>query len=357
MIEAIEISNFQSHKYSLMEIDPGVNVIRGQSHKGKSSIIRALVWAILNKPRGDGFRSWFTRPRDSVEVAIQMNNGFISREKGKKNEYHFDGNDLAAVKSEVPTEVSQILQMDGINISSQFDPPFLLTDSPGDVARNFQNCVGLDIIDRVIKKIKQIARQNRSEAKRLTSAIEEREESIKNLSWLDKAGKDIELLHKKDIKRSENVGSKEALFFIMHEIKTSQVYIDEINQWLEIDSLVENLVSIIDSKRETVKLRNDLDYLIKEIKVQAHKINKLNQITTLEKQVNGCLDLEDRIHRRVLKRSKLINLCTDIGKTQKTARQATQDAQNLHKQFVDEMKLAGICPLCEQKYQRRIKVR
>jgi len=56
MIKYLQIQNFQSHKDSLLEFDPGVNVIVGSSDSGKTAVIRALRWLVWNRPSGDAFR-------------------------------------------------------------------------------------------------------------------------------------------------------------------------------------------------------------------------------------------------------------------------------------------------------------
>ena len=57
MIQSLQINNFQSHKYSVMELHKGVNVIIGPSDSGKTTILRALRWLVWNRPSGDAFRS------------------------------------------------------------------------------------------------------------------------------------------------------------------------------------------------------------------------------------------------------------------------------------------------------------
>ena len=45
-IKKIILQNFQSHKYSIVELDEQLNVIVGPSDSGKSAIIRALKWVL-----------------------------------------------------------------------------------------------------------------------------------------------------------------------------------------------------------------------------------------------------------------------------------------------------------------------
>ena len=54
-IKRIILQNFQSHKYSVIELNEELNVIVGPSDSGKSAIIRGLKWALYNEPAGDYF--------------------------------------------------------------------------------------------------------------------------------------------------------------------------------------------------------------------------------------------------------------------------------------------------------------
>ena len=57
MFKGLEIENFESHKDTQIDFDNGVNAIIGTSDSGKSSIRRAIEWAIHNRPQGFGFKS------------------------------------------------------------------------------------------------------------------------------------------------------------------------------------------------------------------------------------------------------------------------------------------------------------
>ena len=52
MIDKIKIENIQSHKNTELNLSNGINVIVGSSNNGKSAILRALYWAIYNRPLG-----------------------------------------------------------------------------------------------------------------------------------------------------------------------------------------------------------------------------------------------------------------------------------------------------------------
>ena len=54
-IEKVILENFQSHKFTSVEFDRGLNIIVGASDSGKTAILRAIKWALYNDPAGDYF--------------------------------------------------------------------------------------------------------------------------------------------------------------------------------------------------------------------------------------------------------------------------------------------------------------
>jgi DNA repair exonuclease SbcCD ATPase subunit len=49
MILSLHLVNFETHKDSLIEFSPGMNVIRGSTDQGKSTIRRALTYVVFKK--------------------------------------------------------------------------------------------------------------------------------------------------------------------------------------------------------------------------------------------------------------------------------------------------------------------
>ena len=85
-LKTVILKNFQSHKYSVIEFDRGLNVIVGPSDTGKSSIIRAIKWALYNEPSGDYF---IRKGETDVEVSLLFSDGTkIKRYRSRsKNQY------------------------------------------------------------------------------------------------------------------------------------------------------------------------------------------------------------------------------------------------------------------------------
>ncbi len=154
MIQSVEISNFQSHKHTIIEMVSGTNVIIGESDAGKSAVFRAINWVLSNRPLGDSFRSeWGGETKVTLRTSSHSE---VSRIRTDKyNAYVVNGTELAAFGSETPSEVFEALNIDPCNVQSQMDPPFLLSSSPGEVAQMLNRAASIDDIDRTIGGLKK----------------------------------------------------------------------------------------------------------------------------------------------------------------------------------------------------------
>jgi len=212
MIKKLIVKNFQSHKKTILKFVPGLNVIVGSSDSGKSSLFRAMRWLAFNRPQGSAFQSHWG---GDTEVKVRLEEGYITRHKGKENKYIVNDEILKAVRSDVPTEVSKMLDMPAINWQDQFDAHFLLSRSPGEVARTLNELVDLDEIDQGLSKADAMLRQNKSSIKYETERLEELRGKKKEYAYL----KDME----SDLKEMETMWG---------EVQQAQRKADELSKLL-----------------------------------------------------------------------------------------------------------------------------
>lgn len=170
MIQKIRLNNIQSHQDTTIEFHKGVNCIVGSSDKGKSSVIRGLLWAIENRPLGVeklGSHWIFNDKGKQIEpmsVTVIKDDKILVRRRTKdENQYIVEDKVLNVVKSDVPQEVSDFFRLSSTNIQRQLDSPFLLSQTNGEVARYFNSMVKLDSIDKVLTKIESEKRRIRNE--------------------------------------------------------------------------------------------------------------------------------------------------------------------------------------------------
>jgi exonuclease SbcC len=188
MIEAVGIENFQSHKGTNIVLSPGVNVFKGRSHAGKSVIIRAIRWALLNQPRGTNFVSHFKKKKDTTSVGIEFSDGghVVRQRRGTTvNGYESSVGDFEAMRSDVPDEIKTVTQMNAINVQMQGDPYFMLNMTPGKVAKELNKLVGLDIIDKTIGRLNKLQNEATAKVNVLEDMVENEKEELEDLSFVD----------------------------------------------------------------------------------------------------------------------------------------------------------------------------
>jgi exonuclease SbcC len=150
MVASLSLSNFQSHRKTRLEFCEGVNAIVGPSDSGKTALLRALAWVATNKPSGDAYRSnW----GGDTSVTLGLMEGVtVERERTKADSGTYRLSTMAEplrrLGQDVPEEVSRALNLGDLNVQRQLDAPFLLSESPAEVARVLNRVVRLDEIDR-----------------------------------------------------------------------------------------------------------------------------------------------------------------------------------------------------------------
>jgi len=192
-LKSLKLSNFQSHENTELIFDPGINAIIGSSDSGKSSILRSLRWAVYNRPSGNAFVSYWAKDQKGKQkgitiVNVHKDNKYIQRfrDKNGKNGYDINGRQLEAIRTDVPEQIKDFFNLSEVNIQSQMDAPFLLSNTPGEVARFFNRIIKLDEIDQALSLIDSKKRSCNNDIKQLTSDEETQEKELLTFKWIDK---------------------------------------------------------------------------------------------------------------------------------------------------------------------------
>jgi len=179
MLTKLLLTNFQKHKEKQVKLDPLVTTIIGPSDTGKSSIIRALRWAALNKPAGDSF---IRKGAKGATVAVEIDEQRIVRGRGTGGNMYFLGDEeFKAFGNGLPQPIQDHLNLEDFNFQGQHDPPYWFCLSSGQVSRELNRIVNLDKIDSILKKIQMMKTRASMAmsvaAERLEKAREEAAES------------------------------------------------------------------------------------------------------------------------------------------------------------------------------------
>ena len=201
MIQSLKLKNFQSHKDSLLEFSPGVNLIIGKTDSGKTATLRALNWIINNKPAGDSFRSSWG---GDTACQITLDDSKIKRIKtDKDNLYWKNEEEYKAFGQGVPEEITKAINFSDVNIQYQMDAPFLLSETSGEVARHFNKIVNLEQIDESLKNADSALRKINQDIKYCHTELEKEEAELLAYEWIDEAKTEFKVLESLSTKESE----------------------------------------------------------------------------------------------------------------------------------------------------------
>lgn len=192
MIQSVTLTNFQKWKKLRLAFTNGVNVIVGPTDCGKSSVIRGLRFACLNKlaSKADDYVNWNA---SRCGVAVVVDDKTVKRVKAKgrsDNAYFVDGAVYrfdSVKRNGVPADVVKILKMDSDNFQRQMDAVFWLAEGNAQIARNLNQIVNLEVMDRALAAGQKRLRTAKMKFLVTKDRLQEIRSELKSLEWVNAA--------------------------------------------------------------------------------------------------------------------------------------------------------------------------
>lgn len=345
MISLLKLTNFQSHKKTELKLHPGVNCIVGSSDVGKTAIIRALRWLVWNRPSGDAFRSSWG---GDTQVVVETNGNVVKRTKQSKNtisnSYTVNGDLLDAIRTDVPDIVRKTLNFDEINLQNQFDGPFLLNNSPGEVAVHFNRIAHLDVIDTAVKNVqswlKKIAQNIESDGNRIT----ELESQLDQFQGLEEIDNRLAATEKLEQTRANIVVRTVSLTRLITNIVQTQDKVDELEDVTSKSKLIDGTIALISSHQNVTATLSELRQHLTQTASLQRRQTDLERVIQLSTNVDTTLQhIEQRneVKQRV---TILLNSVSDIEQTNSDLIKTEQTAERLQMEF--DKSFPDTCPLC-----------
>lgn len=335
MLKKITLNNFQAHKNLEIEFSDTVTTIVGPSDVGKSAVIRAIQLVSLNQPAGDAYIKEGTK---QAVVELEFEKGKVKRVRGKgENSYSLNEQGYNAFGNDVPETIQKALNISKLNFQSQHDAPFWFSETAGEVSRQLNSIINLDVIDTTLANIAASVRKQKT----TKEVIEKR---IKDLILQRKALKYIKELNS-DFKQIESLSSQK------EETALKQATIDELYKGAtKYRTAIKNLLDLIvdgknavlkgDSYSKLQKKVNNLRKLVGDYK-EYKKISEFRP--SLPKNIQNSVTSIDNISKRI---SILSGLVRKAEQWESETEKYKTETKRLKKQMKDEM--GGLCPLCNQ---------
>lgn len=317
-IKKITLENFQSHKFTELELIEGLNIIVGPSDSGKTAIIRALKWALYNEPSGDFF---IREGETQTSVSIEFNdNTKLIRMRGKsKNiyllttnkgeEYHFEGFGTS-VPEEIIYEIGikksllDDTESKAINLGEQLDGAFLLSERSSVRASAIGRIVGVNIIDDALKEALKDLRNYSINKRNLDGNLEQIQKELLNYDYLSFELSRLNRL--KDIKNklSDKLKFRSILLKystqftnLQFEKKLANTDLEKIQCIGSIEYIIAELDILLQNKKLLNSRFDSLNKCRKEINDMENILLSLNDIIQLENNFNKIVILNNRMKR------------------------------------------------------------
>jgi DNA repair exonuclease SbcCD ATPase subunit len=334
MIKNLRIRNFQKHKKLDIELDPNITCIVGATDTGKSSIIRAIKWVCTNHPSPDQF---IRNGTEFVSVQLDIDENTVKRKKTKKeNSYVVNGDkEFKAIRTDVPEEISSLLNISSVNFQSQHDSPFWLSNSPGEVSRQLNNVINLDRIDNLMSEASSRVRKKKIELQLVEERITEKRKQIQKYSKIDDLNSALLQIEEREIQNKILNEKTELLEKLINNYlnlsgnlkriksleNTSGILLKKVDSFLTDNDKNSALASLIKNSQQA---RHDADFQIPSIK-------KIDLLMTEYLTLNG----------KIKSINSLVTSYTD-GLEDKEILQ-----KEFHKSEIEFQKLSKEkCPLC-----------
>lgn len=348
MIKQLKIQNFQSHADSTLNFSPGVNIIVGSSDSGKSSIIRALKWTIYGKPRGDAFCSWWG---GETKIEIDFDNAKIIRTKEKADAAYIlqqnNKNELIfkAFGNDVPKEICDAINMDDINLQQQGSRPFLIDNTPGEVAQHFNRMAQLEKIDSTTRIIQSSIRTINQNIDSSTAEYTNLKQQLLSYSYLETVEININEINELQQQYTNIESSMNKLIELISIIKVKQIQIDELMYLKTAEKDIDNLFDVFESINEINNKEFILEKLVDNISTLQLRIIKGKEMLQSEQQIDLILKDYAELDQFKTKKIKLKSIMTTVIVFDADI-ERQKNENNKDEKYLTSI-TPEICPFCE----------
>lgn len=346
MIEEIELVNFQPHKKTRIKLDRITSLI-GDNRKGKTAIVRALRWTLLNQvPKSqEGHLNIIRWGRKTARVTVTFDGGrkLTRRRTNRENTYRLDGEILRAVsRGGIPKLVLDAIGMTEDNFQQQFQSLFWFAESPAQISKRLNKMVDQEIVDGVAEELRKLNRKYHAHKELVEESINEAKTTIKETKFAADALGQIESMSILN-ESLESIRVKKDLLQQAIRLKNESESCER--QYAKFAHAFESLLSLgQDAKRasdETSTLRDLRDSLQKEMERKV----LYDACDAIEHQCIRVTTLQSRVEEVHQSWSKLNEYRQQIRKLERSVRKSQHSCTVREKRY-QKLFRGKRCPVC-----------
>jgi hypothetical protein len=373
----ISIENMQSLKSAELEVD-GFCVVVGRSNLGKSAVIRAVEGAIYNHP----VQAYVRSGAPFLRVTLEGPDYSVQWKKGPHhNDYVINGVTYESVGRDAPPKIKELGFKDvelnksklRVQISDQFHPLFLISESGSDIAQAIAD------VSRIYEiQAAQDAADKDKRANQATLKVREQDSvyHTQRLKELESFSDKIKILED-CVEESKVIENQQKYLKVTASILAQKTYaqakIENLCNLPEVPSgdvldttKIHLMTGYVKSYHALVKVRDidviipsalDLDTLRDQairsrgyIKTYHDVRRRLESLTSLETldipPIDALTSLDLRGMAQHLQHMK--NLVTMLRSIQSEVEDSAKDLKNIESEIQQAHDRLGVCPTCGQ---------
>lgn len=256
-ITSIELVNIQKHKHITLSLS-GINVLVGETESGKTSILRGILWNIINNTSGEKLLN--NDGAKACSVTITCGDDVVSRNWSKsENTYTLNGKKFSAIRTSVPDEVSKLYAVDSVNIQRRRDVPFMVYYKDTECAKQFGDMLDVSEIDRTIGASNAHVRELKTECDALSAAVSSGEKELEEISFIDEAAESFSVIKELVIDIDSSKQKQKRLGDLFEKL----TQVDECtNKYAGLESALKQLTSIAKLEEDITCIQEQMETYI-----------------------------------------------------------------------------------------------
>lgn len=344
----VHIRDFRCIKDIKLSFKPGLNVLRGTSNSGKSSVFAAIKSCIYNIPGSKNVRSG----QENYVVDINYNEHSVVYKKGKSgNSYIVDNEQYTKTGVSQLPAVAQALNIQDIimadekikiNFWNQMEYPFLLDKSPSQLYRFVSDSGEDEALSVALKNMVKDRQATSVQLTLLEGKLQAEKDRVVDLSKkVSDSINDYEIYCQIINLEPEymNISNLKEIFEqakekvrIGKEKQQQLRKIPDISQ----EELV-TLETMCNDLKELNKIKNDCTTSLQKLNLNKQKLEKLEIIDIEDIEVNSVVEM-----KQVLNHYRILNEKLDKDKND------LLQVENKLVELETELSAISVCPTCGQ---------
>ena len=345
MIKTLTLSNFQKHKQLVLEFSKGVNVLRGETDTGKSAVIRAIILALFNSPRGGEKTYLHEGATEPLEITIHDFNGNTIRRVNRTYTIN-DEEPLAAFNQDKPEPVAEIIRFNEVNFQRQIQPHFLILETGGNAAKILNSVTGMEDQMLLLTEIKSRMTSTRREYLELNAEKETANKVAVQLATVPLFIQRLDSIEEEQATLDVTWNLIGKLDELLSKAKIVQY---ESTKFLFLDNLEKKFLKIFAKATAVSITQRSIESLTQMIYQIIHGRNKLEEYQELHRVEQHVL----AVHKFAIQTKHLVEQISKMTTMIKVVMEKEQTYQALdfeidgwQMQFDELLVQSGKCPLC-----------